>query len=354
MKYVRPHLMRWKYVAGSLAILIIVVTSYTFFANISTHLKDTSPFNVQVVKGSPTTLSSPVSGAGVMLPAKPATGMPTSTPEKEPTANPAIGSASTPPPTPAVKTSPAATSTGTTATPDITPTATSSASTYPGMHLLWNEEFDESSLDAGKWNVQDNGNGYQSCCLYDGQQYYTPGNVVVQNGLLRLLSQKRDLGGKHYTSGAVTTEKKFSFLYGRIDVRARLPISKGYWPAIWLLSEGNEHNEIDLMELLGKDPALVYLTTHQDQQQIDQYLHSVQGTDYSQGFHTFSLLWTASSLTFYIDGQQVGMTTRAVPHQRMYLLICTAIGDVSDWPGAPDASSRFPQYNDTDYVRVYQ
>ncbi|GHO91991.1 hypothetical protein KSF_020390 [Reticulibacter mediterranei] len=354
MKQVRPHLMRWKYVAGSLALLMIVVTSYAFFANISTHMKNTNPSDAHVVKGSPTTLSSPMSGAGVTLPAKPASNMPTSTPEKELTANPAISITSTPTPTPTVKTSSMATSTDTAATPGIAPTPTSSVSTYPGMHLLWDEEFDEASLDASKWNVQDNGSGYQACCLYDGQQYYTPDNITVQNGLLRILSQKRDLGGKHYTSGAVTTEKKFSFLYGRIDVRARLPISKGYWPAIWLLSEGNEQNEIDMMELLGKDPALVYLTTHQDQQQIDQYLHSLQGTDYSQGFHTFSLLWTASSLTFYIDGQHVGTTTRAVPHQRMYLLICTAIGDASDWPGAPDASSLFPQYNDTDYVRVYQ
>jgi beta-glucanase (GH16 family) len=343
MRHVRPQFMRWKYLAGLFAVLLIVVTSYAFFANLSPHRKDIGPSDVQVVKGSLTALSSPVSGAGMILPTKPANSKPISTPEKEPTAKPAISDASTPTPAPAVKTSPIA-----------TPVATNSVSTYPGMHLLWDEEFDESSLDASKWNVQDNGNGYQSCCLYYGQQYYTPGNVAVQNGLLRILSQKRDLGGKHYTSGAVTTEKKFSFLYGRIDVRARLPISKGYWPAIWMLPEGNEHNEVDMMELLGDDPALVYLTTHQDQQQIDQYLHSLQGTDYSQGFHTFSLLWTASSLTFYIDGQQIGTTTRAVPHQRMYLLICTAIGDASDWPGAPDGSSRFPQYNDTDYVRVYQ
>jgi beta-glucanase (GH16 family) len=336
MKHIHPRLMRRKYVAGLLAIVIIAMTSYAFFASISAHVKDTRLSDGLAVKASPTMFSSP--GADAVSPTKPVIN----------------NDASTPTPVPVLRTSPIITSPGRAATSGAAPIATNSVSTYPGMHLLWDEEFDEFWLDTSKWNVQDNGDGYQSCCLYDGQQYYTPDNVTVQNGLLRLLSQKRNFGGKHYTSGAVTTEKKFSFLYGRIDVRARLPISKGYWPGIWMLSDGNEKNEIDLMELLGKDPALVYVTTHQDQRQVDQYLHRLQRTDYSQGFHTFSMLWTTSALTFYIDGLQVGTTTRAVPHQPMYLLICTTIGDASDWPGAPDASSRFPQYNDIDYVRVYQ
>jgi beta-glucanase (GH16 family) len=234
-------------------------------------------------------------------------------------------------------------------TPDVRPN-------LPGWNLLFDDEFNGSGVDSSKWNSENAGSGgYQNCCLRYGVQYFTPQALSFLNGSLRITTKKQHMGDANYTSGALTTENKFSFLYGRLDIRAKLPKTQGLWPAFWLLptntQSGQAPFEIDMMEFLGKDPTTLYMINHWDMDRQTAY-NTYQGPDFSQKYHIYSMVWNAQSLTFYIDGVQRFQTWQGVSNKAMYLILNSTIG--GSWAGNPDASTVLPQYLDIDYVRIYQ
>lgn len=79
-------------------------------------------------------------------------------------------------------------------------------------------------------------------------------------------SDKIEPGG--YTSAKLTTQEMISVRFGRIDVRAMMPEGQGMWPAIWLLGDNIDQidwpgcGEIDVVEVLGHEPATTYATFH--------------------------------------------------------------------------------------------
>ncbi len=222
-----------------------------------------------------------------------------------------------------------------------------------GWTLTFHDEFDGPSLDTSVWNVEDDGKcRYQNCCLNFGSQYFTYNANSLKNGYLSIMSNKRHLGNANYTSGAITTENKFSFLYGRVDISARLPIGQGMWPGLWMLTADAGH-EVDIMEMVN-DPTVVYQTYHLNVPTYNTAVPQcvISNQDLSQAFHVFSLIWNASSLTWYIDGKQTCRVTNDLPKTPIYLLLDVAVG--GDWPGLPDMTTVFPQSTVIDYVRVYQ
>jgi beta-glucanase (GH16 family) len=159
---------------------------------------------------------------------------------------------------------------------------------------------------------------------------------------------------KTYPSGAVTTENKWTMQYGRLDVRAKLTGGNGLWPAIWLLPVGQANwasdYEIDLMEMLGKDPHTVYFTLHYAEATKQQQCQ-MTGPDFSAGFHTFTLLWRPGSAEWEVDGiVQCTITGEGVSTEPMYLLVNDAVGGA--WPGEPDATTPLPQTMLVNYVRA--
>lgn len=194
--------------------------------------------------------------------------------------------------------------------------------------------------------------------MAEAEQYMSPGNVQVSGGMLRIITEARHCGTRAYVSGALNSANKFDFLYGRVDIRARLPRGQGIWPAFWMLTYDypdqaawDTAHEIDIMEMLGNDPHTIYTTLHWHDYNDDHQCY-YSGDDYSRDFHTYSIIWTASAVRWFIDGQQVCDATEGVPTLPMYLLIDTAVG--GGWPGNPDATTPFPQFLDIDYVRVYK
>jgi beta-glucanase (GH16 family) len=241
--------------------------------------------------------------------------------------------------------------------------------------LIWQDEFNKSRLDTGKWNVLIRENS-----KHGELQYYVPDEVSVNNGMLRISSQKRRYGSKEYTSGRLDTKGKFAPVYGRFEIRAKLPSGKGLWPAHWLypqnrdwrmekmmedaVAEGKErlipeerpwYSEIDIMEFLGHEPNTLYGTIHYCS--FDGTRRSSSGTwrssiDYSRDFHLYALEWEPDSIRWYIDGNLIHATASGIPHSPHYLILNTAVG--GSWPGNPDSTSAFPQFHDIDFVRVYQ
>jgi beta-glucanase (GH16 family) len=110
------------------------------------------------------------------------------------------------------------------------------------------------------------------------------------------------------------------------------------------------------MELIGDQPKTVYGTVHWG---TTTEAHLRSGSSYtlpsgkfSQGYHLFSLQWTADSIKWFVDNVVYYSISNGPPFdKRFHMVLNVAVG--GDWPGSPDATTIFPQYMMIDYVRVY-
>jgi len=216
-------------------------------------------------------------------------------------------------------------------------------STAFAAKLIYNDEFNGSMSSAWKpltpWSMTQNP---------PELQYYGPSNLSFVNNGLRLTSNNVPTSGKNYSSGVITSLNRAEFGYGYFEMNAKLPKGQGIWPAFWMINNDCDH-EIDVFELLGDAPNRVYMTYHYNDQTV--YSASYTGPDFSAGYHTFAVDWQPGSITWYIDGVQRGKYTGTVSPVPLMICANTAVGGV--WPGNPDGTTKFPQYYDIDYIRVY-
>ncbi len=217
-------------------------------------------------------------------------------------------------------------------------------------HLVWDDEFEGTTLDASKWSdaYPSGGNGEA--------QVYVPDALNMANGILRINAEQRRVSGYSYTSGIIHSHGKWAQQGGYFEIRAKLPEGKGFFPAFWLLpSSGAALPEVDIFEALGHLPHTVYMTNHWQNSHGARASASrwyPEAGDFTQDFHTFALKWQPHLMTWYIDGVEQFHSTQGIPAEPMYLIANLAIG--GDWPGYPDASTPFPSSFDIDYIRVYQ
>lgn len=248
-------------------------------------------------------------------------------------------------------------------------TGFSTPNTYAGYTLAWSDEFSGSGLDANAWNYE-TGNGSGGWGNNE-LEYYTnrSKNVFVSNGNLIIEARKESISGFNYSSARITTQNKKFFTYGRVDIRAKLPKGKGIWPALWMLGSNISSvgwpacGEIDIMELLGQDPAKSYGTLHYG---ASSATHASKGNSYvlSSGnfydqFHVFSMDWKQDQVKLYVDNNLFFTLNKADVGSAPYpfnapafFIFNVAVG--GNWPGAPDASTTFPQRMIVDYIRVFQ
>jgi len=241
--------------------------------------------------------------------------------------------------------------------------------TYPGYTLAWADEFSGTNLDAGSWN-QEVGNGTGGWGNNE-LEYYTGSfkNTFLSNGNLIIEARKESISGFNYSSGRMTTQNKKAFKFGRIDIRAKLPVAKGMWPALWMLGSNITSvswpacGEIDIMELIGTYPGRVHSTMHwknaagvHDSKGAN---YNLPSGDFSQQFHVYSTVWAQDIIKCYVDDQLI-VTVNSTDvgaanypfNAQQFFIFNVAVG--GDWPGAPDANTTFPQRMFVDYVRVFQ
>ena len=228
--------------------------------------------------------------------------------------------------------------------------------------LIWSDEFNGPELRSTRWNHEVNGDGgYTNNEL----QYYTdePKNAFVEDGALRITAYRERYRDRDYTSARLNTRFNADWTYGRFEVRAKLPIGKGYWPAIWMLPSDWEYGdwprsgEIDIMEVIGQEPGTLHGTAHYGDlppnNKRSEGFYWLQGTDFSQDFHVFAVEWQRGELRWFVDGVHYHTAWLDKPFdKRFHLLLNVAVGGV--WPGDPDPSTVFPQAMQVDYARVYR
>jgi len=234
--------------------------------------------------------------------------------------------------------------------------------------LVFADEFDApGSPDPGRWTYD---LGYVA---NNEAQYYTSRteNVRVEDGALVIEARREPWAGYEYTSGRVKTQGIVEFLYGRAEVRAKLPTGRGTWPAIWMLGANIDQvgwpacGEIDVMENVGFDPRTVVASVH-----TAAYNHA-QGTQRSattrlaspapwEDFHVYAMEWYPDRIDVFVDGRKYftfrneGTGSPTWPFDRSHFLILNlAIGGT--WGGQQGIDdSPFPHRMLVDYVRVFE
>jgi beta-glucanase (GH16 family) len=245
-----------------------------------------------------------------------------------------------------------------------------------GWELTWSDEFDYTGSPASEsW-------GYETGRVRNNElQYYTTDlkNVRVENGLC-IITALREEGGysntsdsiilDSITSASINTLGKHEFLYGRIEVRAKIPSAPGTWPAIWMMGTSigelgwPECGEIDIMENVGYDPDLVHANIH-----TKAYNHVI-GTNKGNeigvkapwsDFHIYAVEWFENRMDFFMDdslyfsfeNDLAGNNDTWPFNKPHYLLMNLAYG--GDWGGQQGVdTSRLPVEYRIDYVRYYQ
>lgn len=265
--------------------------------------------------------------------------------------------------------------------------------------LAWSDEFEGTDIDRTKWDF-DLGNGFFDYRVHqwipgwgnEELQYYTgeAENVQVRDSCVFIRAVKAPLHGCGYTSARLKTKARdgrilFSKLYGRVEVRARVPWGKGLWPAIWMLPADEKYGgwaasgEIDLMEIVGEKPHAVLNSLHFGSSYPCRSLITTThplGESSVADWHTYAVEWEPGEIRFFVDatqtcsykhwwscsqlagnqGIQASSESDLNPwpapfDQPFYLLMNVAVG--GNFPGHPNEATRFPAELVVDYVRVY-
>lgn len=244
----------------------------------------------------------------------------------------------------------------------------------PKALMVWNDEFDGTSLDARKWQYDTSRNKQG---WFNGErQYYSAGeNLTVANGLLTIEARHEkldptrfpDWGGQEYTSAKIFS-KGAGWKYGYYEVRAKLPCARGTWPAIWMLpvdmQKWPDDGEIDIMEQVGAEPNLIYASLHTG---LFNHLLKTQRSAQKlvptscSAFHVYQLDWRPGSITIGVDGHGILRVLDNRPGGKgawpfftpFKMILNLAIG--GSWAAAKGIDdAAMPQRMEVDYVRVWQ
>lgn len=244
----------------------------------------------------------------------------------------------------------------------------SSTKAPSNWELVWEDNFDVDGLpDQRIWNYEE---GY---IRNNEAQYYTKKrleNARVENGNLVIEARNDNWNGHKITAASINTYENKSILYGRVEVKAKLPTGVGTWPAIWMLGDVHREGtgwpacgEIDIMENVGYEPDIIHANVH-----TKSYNH-VKGTNKGNkitienphlDFHIYAIDWYEDHIDFFVDDQKYFTFENEKagsdvwpfdkPH---YLLINLAIG--GGWGGQKGIDDKiFPQKYYIDYVKVYR
>jgi len=244
--------------------------------------------------------------------------------------------------------------------------------------LVWSDEFDGTTLNAANWTA-DVGNGCPSLCGWGNNEleYYRTQNVSVSGGNLVLTTLRQSYGGSSFTSGKVHTRGKQSFLYGRIEMRAKIPTGDGMWPAFWMMPAADVYGgwaasgEIDIMESSNSTTSVggaLHFGGSYPNNTSTSSSYSLGGPNFADAFHVYAVEWEPDAIRWYVDGVLFATRVssqwysdgapgnpRAPFDQEFYIILNAAVGGWYTGCVSPSCvTATFPQQYLIDYVRVYE
>lgn len=252
------------------------------------------------------------------------------------------------------------------------PTTTTTAAPAKEWELYWSDEFEGNALDRSKWNIETGTNG---------PIVKDPNNVKVEDGNCVITIEKdhpRD--GYQYSSAYVTTAGKFSFCFGRLEFRAKLPTGQGMWPALWTMGDnyftlGNDEvawprcGEIDVMELVGTSGEsgnpfankTVWTTLHwgpsRDAHE-EAHKETLIFSSLSEEYHTYAIEWDEQKIVWFVDDKELMTVTLDDPDMGMaFIQKHWLIMNINLYEWGNTAFNEFtPElaHMYVDYVRVYK
>lgn len=252
---------------------------------------------------------------------------------------------------------------------------------YDGYQLVWNDEFNTNGEpNSDNWD-------YETGFVRNLEaQWYQKENAYCKDGFLIIEAKKEKRLNPNFvakdhknwtknrdsikvTSACLITQGKHSWQYGRFEIRAKIPVGKGMWPAFWTLGiEGNwpANGEIDIMEYYtGKILANTAWkaknsNTAWDSQTV--MLNHFKDESWADKFHVWRMDWDAQSIKLYVDDELLNETDlketvhsvnqKILPFQQPhYILLNLAVGGDN---GGDFTKANLPSKYMIDYVRVYQ
>ena len=248
--------------------------------------------------------------------------------------------------------------------------------------LVWSDEFSNSTGANAQpsplvWSYDTGNSGFgnqelENYCAWGSSaapcSTLNPNAYISTDGSLHIVAQQPSPGV--YTSARMKTQGLFSFQYGRIEARMRLPEGQGMWPAFWLL--GNNITtvnwpacgELDVMEHInGSNPENAgydWVAGSIHGTGLDGTTHYHPAAFSAADWHIYGMIWTKGQIQFYVDSQ-ANIYTDFTPSTQPgtwpfdagpeFVILNLAVG--GSWPGSPNATTVFPAEVQVDYVRVY-
>src|SRR5712692_7501575 len=273
-------------------------------------------------------------------------------------------------------------------TSDATPLASVS------LHRTFHDDFDGHPLLKEKWVPHyaggaawpqarywgGDGSDFKRKTTYNGEQqiYVDPrygGRATtplgldpfkIQNGVLAIVATrtppalKSVLFNNEYVSGILTTQSRFSQKYGYFEIRSKIPVGTGVWPAFWMLADdGGWPPEIDVMEGRGQRPGDLVMTTNWRKAAtglVESCGFDFSLPDASTDFHDYCVLWMRDRLIYFIVRKPVSDIKVPIGFDdQMYMIVNLAMGSkYFQGVGFVDAESTVTVEFEIDRISAYQ
>jgi len=248
------------------------------------------------------------------------------------------------------------------------------------FELVWADEFDRDGRpDSSKWTYE---HGF---VRNEELQWYRPENARVEHGQLIIEARRERIRNPAfdstindwrarrpyaaYTSASLTTQGRASWQYGRFEMRARIDVRPGMWPAFWTLGEQGfwpASGEIDVMEyyrgVLLANVAWADSAGGAKWDSARRPIAQLGGAVWAHNYHVWRMDWDEREIRLYVDSLLLNTTpldstfngAGRPPNplrQPHHLLLNLAIGG---WNGGDPSGTQFPARFEVDYVRVYR
>jgi beta-glucanase (GH16 family) len=252
--------------------------------------------------------------------------------------------------------------------------------------LVFSDEFDGLALDPQKWiswfPYSNDGTDQCEFCRTHGNegQIYSDDNIKESEGTLKLIAKRETKkwfnAERQYSSGMIHSKKEFGF--GRYEIRCKLPIGMGFWPAFWMF--GNKATELDVFEIGTQKSHRnhVGIISWPINQKLDFGYNGNKSL--TEGFHTFAMEWDTNFIRFEVDSSEVWRISKFITKrgrtikrcdikagkyriqpvyplkdEKLSIIANVAVGtENTPFTHSPDANTVFPNQMEIDWIRVYQ